>query len=207
MKKTTIFTAVILVLFLLSSITNQNNNVLTGFHNSKRQNNDTTYIEWSKTRKLAWDDFRGVPDVGVTGAATNSITKVKIERVYKDSILLNISTIFICQYSWCIKSDRSTLLLNHEQKHFDSQEIFSRKIRKVFYSYNFSSSIEYNSFLNQTINKYYSLSNSFDDLYDKETKHGTDLEAQKRWDIKIDSMLNVLEAYSSPYVVVRKTYK
>ncbi len=90
-------------------------------------------IEWNKSIKLKWTDFKGNPpeDKNITIAETQCY--VKFIEIYYD--INNVPKFTIKCYfgknqSWSIVSDLETL--KHEQLHFDLWELVTRKIRKEF---------------------------------------------------------------------------
>lgn len=120
---------------------------------------------------------------------------------YEDSITYGIYSKFDKKHSWSTK--QNPILLNHEQIHFDIFEVYSRQFRYDLSNYVETNVSTTNTFIQNLANKYDSLTYSVNISYDIETKHGTDVKAQKRWDAKVDSMLAGLEAYSSPLVVFK----
>lgn len=78
-------------------------------------------------------------------------------------------------------------LLNHEKRHLDITEIYSRKASDsinnlILPSYQLKYDI---------IEYYYNVSDSVNDVFDKETEHGVNSEAQMKWDNYIDTKLNL----------------
>ena len=209
MKKIFIFIILYLIPFVFISFNKEVKYFpvkIIGKVQKQQLNEDNGYIIWSKSRKLCWDDFQGVPVKSLMalgyGAGTYSILQTKIIKTYQDSIVMKITSIFVLDRSW--KTEESPLLLDHEQRHFDITEIFSRRFREelsIYVSKNDETAIKY--FKNLAY-KYAKLADSMGDLYDSETKHGSEIESQKKWDEKIDSMLVKFKMYSSPHVVVMR---
>lgn len=161
-------------------------------------------VEWDKDSKLRWDYFQGMPD-SLSGhrAITCTITPFKNFKVYNDSVVMDLPCYFVFNCSW--KLTTSIDLLNHEQGHFDIAEIISRKMRKAISSHISTDDDASTKFYQSVVDEYYfGLKSSLNELYDKETNQGINLEIQKRWDSKINKMLKETEAYSSPHVVVKR---
>lgn len=90
-------------------------------------------IEWNKSRKLKWTDFKGNPpqDKFITIAETQCYVKF-LESYYDSNNIpkFKLKCYFGKNQSWTIVSDLETL--KHEQLHFDLWELVTRKIRKAF---------------------------------------------------------------------------
>lgn len=178
---------------------------LFSFH--KKQQLESEYILWSKDRKLRWDDFQGVPvmqdvDKG-HDAATFSLIHVEL-NTYKDSFAISVSSRFIKSKSW--KLTQTKFILNHEQRHFDMTEVYSRMFKKEIYCTNYCEMNieEVNKFLINLTAKYTEALDSNGNLYDNEISYINNFEIQARWDAKIDSMLVNLDAYSSPRIIIKR---
>ncbi|MBO9571286.1 MAG: DUF922 domain-containing protein [Chitinophagaceae bacterium] len=150
-------------------------------------------IEWSASRKLTWNDFKGSPDPNSAMIAlTNSNIKIELgfnEKTFEYSIRCGFHT----EKSWVkMKTD---YILNHEQRHFDITEIYARILEKSLKAYKFNGKT-----VEKDINKIYS--DVMKDhvasqhTYDLETNHSIDSVQQHNWDNKIDSLLNVYKDYS-----------
>src|SRR5690625_3492554 len=91
--------------------------------------------------------------------------------------------------SWV--KEKKELLLNHEQIHFNITELYTRKIRKDLQKYlDDNKSHE----LDSIAKIYHCLEDEFWEtqfLYDKETNHSKNTVEQKKWDRKIDRLLQV----------------
>lgn len=89
-------------------------------------------ILWSKLTKLKWEDFKGVRDFGKVNVLATTQCEVNILNVSLSNGLPDIKngTYFVKNDSWTITNDLSSL--EHEQAHFDINELYSRKIRKEF---------------------------------------------------------------------------
>lgn len=96
-------------------------------------------ITWNENRKLEWKDFKGVPKPrGPEAAVTASRTAILMKESGKGEIILTITTEFNSNLSWVRTGYELPYLLNHEQLHFDMQELYTRKLKKDLLNANFS---------------------------------------------------------------------
>lgn len=156
-------------------------------------------IEWSESRKLTWSDFKGKVnrkdiytaetncELGFKSSSANIFSKSKIA----------VTNLFICNSSWVLPKDKHSLaLLEHEQLHFDLNEIYARQLRKKI----IDRKLGYFNLIKESNKIYVDISllcTKRQELYDAETKHGIDSIAQKRWQKDIKTELRELEAYSA----------
>jgi hypothetical protein len=150
-------------------------------------------IDWSPTRKLTWDDFKGAPDPASSNAAlTNS--GINVEFGMNDKKLTHsIRCRFNTEKSWGrIKTD---YILNHEQGHFDITEIHARLLHKELSEYKFNGQTV-NKDINSIYNGVMKLHVTAQKNYDLETNHSLDSTQQRLWDNKIVEMLKEYERYA-----------
>lgn len=162
-------------------------------------------ILWNKNVKLKWEDFQGQRSNGkYIDYDAVSITGISEKVVaYEDSIVLESQTYFDIGKSWTTLKEKDLLI--HEQGHFNIIEIINRKLRKSYTHYTLSNFNDFEVFYDEIYKKLFKKERvEMNALYDKETIHGKDLEAQKRWDIKITKMLEELEEYSNPMIVIKR---
>jgi hypothetical protein len=98
-------------------------------------------IIWKKTQILKWSDFKKKPDSDAKASASSAIgfeSKPLIEHIKTGSKFkfkikdMQLHAVFLPDFSWVMKNvneKRSTLLLKHEQGHFDLAEEIIRKTR------------------------------------------------------------------------------
>jgi hypothetical protein len=157
-------------------------------------------IEWSESRKLTWNDFKGK----INSRDLNTSAETSCELGLKSNSVkifnkpkIAVTNIFDCNSSWVLPKDKnSSALLDHEQLHFDLNEIYARQLRKKILEGKFS----YFNLIKESNKIYEEISLSCikrQELYDTETKHGTENIAQKRWEKDIKTELKELEAYSA----------
>lgn len=146
-----------------------------------------TKFEWSSNRKLSWEDYKGTPhpDQDTNVAATTSC---------RFGLLANppgtVTNEFICHQSSVRPGQKKPALLAHEQLHFDLCEVYARMLRKELATASLTSFD-----INETFIKTYKLYKERQWLYDQETNHGLEPEAQERWQQTIMKELASLAAY------------
>lgn len=93
-------------------------------------------LEWSLTRKLTWDDFRGAPESGTDAAATTvSALSYQFQGYMQGSELVyeyEVKALFFPEKSWVKPGLRDEELLLHEQLHFDITAWYAQKLKKAF---------------------------------------------------------------------------
>jgi hypothetical protein len=154
---------------------------------------DENLIEWSASRKLKWEDFRGTPNPTSTNAAlTNS--SITVEFGYNNKGLTHsIKCRFNKSLSWGrIKND---YILNHEQGHFDIAELHARILHKTLEAYEFNASTvskDVNKIHGDVMNQHVQTQK----MYDLETNHSIDSAEQRKWDGKISKLLEDNAAFA-----------
>ena len=146
-------------------------------------------ISWG-VRPLKYSDFRGraprTPPGGAVAETSTTITLTTIDNTMAGGILIEVRAVFQPDRSWMLPGSRNAVVLNHEQRHFDISEYCTRLMRsrlKKFDNYTkvFAEASQH--------------CERMQDDYDRETRNGIDLEAQHRWDHKIDSLLLTVGQY------------
>jgi Bacterial protein of unknown function (DUF922) len=147
-------------------------------------------INWSPTYKLKWEDFQGPPDSSSKQSATTAYYIIYTYSYTDSSLKFSVQCLFDKSKSW--KKSTDSLLLKHEQGHFDIGEIFARKLQKAFTNYAMNSKT-INEDLRQIYNNVMSERLQLNDLYDNETVFSQDVQAQNRWinyiHLQLQSML------------------
>jgi hypothetical protein len=140
----------------------------------------------NKNRPLTWDDFKGAPD---RNSGTDAFTVWNINyslgsinfkgdtiKIGKFSVKLQLDE----KQSWTKPEKQTTILLKHEQGHFDLGLICQREIIRqlnstVFLKADFQNKIQ--SIFSSILEKYHLLGLK----YDEETRHSTNQAAQDSW--------------------------
>jgi len=111
------------------------------FVNKTTANPEFPVIIWNKTRILEWNDFKkkSYPKAKASASSaigfesTPLIEHIKIRHKFKFKIIdMQLKAVFIPDFSWVMKNvskKDGTLLLKHEQGHFDLAEEITRKTR------------------------------------------------------------------------------
>jgi hypothetical protein len=151
------------------------------------------FITWNQNRPLKFEDFKYTPQKEQEYSALTASKLYFDHTINNDSIKYNIYYYFMCDSSWICCHD--SILLAHEQGHFDISEIYARMLRKktieLINKYSSLDSIQY--YINSLFE-----SIDIDDVYDTETNHGTITTENERWKNKIDKMLDSLKDYDKP---------
>jgi hypothetical protein len=158
------------------------------------QNNNDELIDWSLSRRLTWNDYKGKPEPE-SGAAATTTSYLGIEYDFKNN---TVTYKIVCRFSknksWGLyKTDH---ILGHEQGHFDISEIFARKLNKETGEYKFNKTT-YQRDLQKIYNNIMDEKEKFQTRYDNETDFSRDKEKQAEWLKKIKMMLDNLKDYSN----------
>ncbi len=151
------------------------------------------YIDWQKNRPLTWDDFKAPVNKNSSAAATTA-TQITAEFSSKNNMVsFKISCKFSKNESW--SASKTDYILMHEQGHFDIAEIYTRKLYKALSNHiqTFPGNIKDLNIIYQNIMEQ---KDSYQQLYDLETKNSIDKIKQKDWLINIEKILNDLEEYA-----------
>lgn len=165
-------------LLLAAAVINQNNNL----------------IDWSASRKLTWEDFKGPVDPESKNAALTS-SSINIEFGYDDNGLeYSIKCSFNKEKSWV--RIRNNEVLAHEQGHFDLAELHARKLFKAMKAYKFNARTvgkDVNNIYDSLMAEHHAAQN----LYDQETDYSRNKVKQEEWQKKIADELKSLQAFAA----------
>ena len=149
-------------------------------------------IPWTSGYKLKWQDFRGVPDRGSDRVAI-TVSNIGYSLTYNStSFTVKVKCVFEKRKSWTTTLD--SLVLIHEQGHFDISEIFARKLRKAFKEYKFNAKTVQVD-LKEIFTKINSERRLYNQLYDIETNSSQNQTMQQQWNKKIADELLALKLY------------
>jgi hypothetical protein len=144
-------------------------------------------LPWSKSSPLSWNDFKAAPDENNPFFAVTHAGFGYKYNANQDSLHISTSTNFKPALSWVKKP--SDHLLGHEQLHFDIAEYY----RRVFVERLSKATIALGSakqFLPELYAQVLAELRSEQKLYDEQTKHSVDKEAQENWRLKYAERLN-----------------
>jgi hypothetical protein len=159
-------------------------------------NKDNVY--WDKNRPLKWSDFKGkVPQKKTVGVASMCYN---ISFFILPNNSIQVKNCFIKSKSWVKEGFMNEKNLVHEQYHFNLAEVYARKMREEMSKINFPSTKN----VQDVFNKYAEEHEIQQSLYDKETFHSQNHNAQIRWQNEIDSLLNDLISYEEEIVYLLK---
>jgi len=150
------------------------------------QDNNSTII-WEASKKLTWNDFQGKTDsINFGKAKTSYRIRIIPENVTvdeNDNIYgyekMTVQAEFDKNHSWSL-AKFDTVVLAHEQLHFDIAELFARKIRKQFHENIIAQKKTYERFW-ADYKKLWSECSTFQKKLDNETNHGRNKEQNKLW--------------------------
>lgn len=148
-------------------------------------------IAWSADRKLEWSDFKG-SYLKTEWAAATTASSISYEfssfekegRLYVD---FKVGCEFYPNKSWYRPELCDSLILSHEQLHFDIAELHARKMRKRLAESQFTKNIkdEVKTIYKAVIKELYILQNN----YDHETNFSRNFEKQLIWNKRIAAAL------------------
>lgn len=147
-------------------------------------------VEWSKQKRLSFDDFKG--EVGVSTAAAVSAVSIKhkilSQSIWTGRIKIKIYASFDKLSSW-VKPEFETLqLLAHEQGHFDITEIFSIKLQERIDA-EIKSSQDFIEKFQKIYDKTYEEHLEFQNKYEIDTDMGRDAKSQEEYNKLMQKML------------------
>lgn len=140
-------------------------------------------ILWESGRKLNWSDFKAVPPASMRVAATTASGISYSFRTRLDNgqykLKYRVETYFYPNKSWYHKTLCDSVVLSHEQLHFDISELFARKMERILDTASFSRNVKGEvRRIFKEINRELS---EYQDRYDQETDYSRNREAQERW--------------------------
>ncbi len=154
-------------------------------------------IEWEDGQKLIWADFKGIPKQGVAYEA-NTNSGISFSWSYSTEngqpvLKYEVVTNFFPQLSWVKQNEKDMYLLGHEQLHFDISELHARKLRKAIDEYEIGRNIRRD--LNRLYESIEKDRVAMQNLFDAETIHSTDKDAEAGWRKFVEEELAKLSDY------------
>lgn len=152
---------------------------------------EETSIPWDANRKLSWSDFRARPAEDEWAAATTasgiSYEFSALENGQGYELEFRVGAYFYPDKSWYQPQLCDTVVLSHEQLHFDISELYARKMAGIMAATRFSknASAEVKAIYRQILKEL----DEFQSRYDEETNFSRDKEKQLLWNRKIDMAL------------------
>lgn len=148
------------------------------------KSNFNATVTINKWRQLNWDDFQGFvkPFTG-WGAGISSTVYLEYDSTTEKYVAYAAMN---NQLSWKKRSSEgSNYLLNHEQYHFNITEYFTRKLNLIIEK----EKLENESDILSKLGNIRSELSEFQDKYDKQSDHSINGSVQRKWEFKIDSLL------------------
>jgi hypothetical protein len=157
-------------------------------------------VPWSATRRLAWSDFLGPPQLR-TGASATTVYELSYDGdCDSGAFRFRVLSVFLPERSWVrpdlpFKAAIGRLALQHEQTHFDLSEVHARKMRRAL------SELADPCSMTAEARQAIVASLAEDDRkaqhrYDDETSGGPDLRRQALWDENVSKELARLNRYA-----------
>ena len=159
------------------------------------------YVYWSDSKKLTWDDFQGTP----IGSNENYVTEIHlynpatIEKAnYFSTAKLTSICVFDKKHSWVNKKNASAELLLYNQVMFNIYELYTRKLRKEFYSTDFGLDDYIQEFHTMTEKNNSDLKDRLED-YRSDADLGKNVAGIKFWEMTVDKELDELKEFRESY--------
>lgn len=153
-------------------------------------------IRYDQNKALTWDDFtKRIRPNAVYKAFTYSGISFSVATV-AGKVELDVYTYFDTKESWVEKDHQKPELLNHEQRHFDITELWTRKMKEELKAWD---GMDVRAFLGregdkktqEIYDRLYEKMEEEQRRYDRETDHGTIKEQQVKWDLDIAGRLEL----------------
>ena len=163
-------------------------------------------VHWSD-HPLCWADFCATPPVGIE--QTNWVASPKLVISWSATSTATrkgktwtstVTSLTVTNYvdpasSWAVSSRTSAEALYHEQLHFNLHEVYRRLLESMLRPMSCQASTDsaslqaLNSLLNSTSAAILGRAESAQLAFDRETAHGTNLQAQAVWEERIADLL------------------
>jgi hypothetical protein len=141
---------------------------------------------------LTWSDFKGKPVEGSDVAALTNAgfgIKLSFHRIENTSqLVIAVNCNFSKKDSWVKKENKTTYILNHEQKHFDIAYIHTLSFMQNLKNAKLTNS-NYAAIIEKIYNESVAAMSKMQNQYDIETSHSRLTEIQSAWDEKISNQL------------------
>ena len=168
-------------------------------------------VMWSEDLSIHWDLFLAPPPpdaaLRTKAAAIHMIVRWSLSYVARynastrswegaiDRSSLTVTNTMAPSLSWVVPGKECETILNHEQRHFDLNEVYRRKLGLSLSRLTVTgASAEITKKLlkekiDATANEIFGALQEMQTCYDHETAHGMNSAEQARWDAMIDSWL------------------
>jgi len=164
-------------------------------------------LHWDAARPVGWGDFRAVPPADaarrteiaaiamtISWSLRFEVTCVPGKSEWKGSIVpssLEVLNWMDPARSWASLERRSEAVLRHEQRHFDLNEVYRRKLELTLVLLKAAGADAegakrtLDAMIHAAAQRLLDTLATQQDRYDLETSHGASVEGQARWDAQI----------------------
>lgn len=184
--------------FFLFAVPETPSTSVIGSDNQSVNVTDTLY--WRDDVQLRWDDFQSREKIKTNYAAfTYTIITLNYSLSHSGGAYqpkFSVKCAFQRSRSWVDRDDAAAMtaeILAHEQLHFHIAEITARKLRKALTSKRYTKN--YAREINELYERELNAGEEMQQSYDRESQHGINDVAQKRWSEKVPKLLQSLAAY------------
>jgi hypothetical protein len=154
------------------------------YNNTKK---NTAYIDYNKTQKLKWTDFKIYNGKRVEAALTATQISYTI-NIIDDVMHVDVSCVFDKNKSSVVAANKNDYILNHEQRHFDISYLFAMKfVHRLQNDPNLKADK-----ISAIYDDIYADWIAYQNTYDVETNNSRSKENQALWDKKINHELEDL---------------
>ncbi|MDR3668553.1 MAG: hypothetical protein P4L35_17055 [Ignavibacteriaceae bacterium] len=162
--------------------------------------NQDDYLYWSDTRKLSWDDFKGVPQGSSNDYTTQLFMSIpsSIDKTPFTAPTLTSTCIFDKRKSWVNKNVANDTLLLYCRTIFDIHEVYARKLRKTFMETNFGLNDFKEKYTDMTSKNNNDLMNRVEE-FRRESFYGQKSKVVYHWASQIKNELQDLNQYKKDY--------
>ena len=155
---------------------------------------------WDSESKLIWSDFRGRPDMNSKyKASTTCEIACRMEATGSEA-LVTVYCFFNTEESWTKTDD--TYLLNHEQRHFDIYEVYTRKMRQAIMEIDEADASKISGQVKRIYDRCFRECSRLQDRYDSETQFSNNREKQQEWNRRIDMLIKETENLTDPEIYI-----
>lgn len=154
-------------------------------------------IKWDGKRLLTWKDFSAPIDTNSLHYA-NTATSINYQYHvhYHDNtytLTFEVGCVFLPKKSWCRPYKQTDGLLQHEQLHFDMEELFARKLMATFTAKIFTA--DYMAEVKKIYDSIAKEANKMQKEYDLETDFSEIKKEQLRWEKLVHGQLRVATGF------------
>lgn len=161
-------------------------------------------------RRITWDDFEGIPPEGADKEPEDAWIAIflkhapkrvqvwydKAARKWKAKYTkIKVTNLLDKSRSWVLPGHKTAALLNHEQKHFDLNEVYRQLLQEALGKLEGEGDTQrdalkdLNKKVAETAARFEAEARKQQERYDKETDHGRNTEKQAEWDKRIAGWL------------------